>query len=288
MKFGLMFSNVGPFGQPEGLTHLAQTAERVGVESLWTVEHVAVPIGYESKYPYSEDGKMPGPENAPIPDPLIWLSYAAAVTSKIKLATGILILPQRHPIYTAKEFATLDVLSQGRAIAGIGIGWLREEFDALGVPFAGRAKRTREYLEIMKTLWCDDVSSHSGDLYQFEGVYQHPKPLQQPHPPIYFGGESEPALQRVAELGQGWYGFRLTPEDARQSIERLDKSLAQAGRSRAEVKVCVAAPSRRVSAEDAKRYRDLGIDQLILPAGASKIERFASILDEAAELAEGA
>ena len=114
MKFGIMFANTGPFIQPEGLTLLAQTAEEVGVESLWTVEHVVVPMGYESSYPYSKDGKMPGSEEAPIPDPLIWLTYAAAVTTKIRLATGIIILPQRHPFYLAKEAATLDVLSGGR------------------------------------------------------------------------------------------------------------------------------------------------------------------------------
>ena len=111
MKFGLMFSNIGPFAQPEGLTHLAQTAENTGIESLWTVEHAAVPVGYQSRYPYSGDGKMPGPENAPIPDPLVWLAYASAVTKTIRLATGILILPQRHPIYTAKELSTLGLLT---------------------------------------------------------------------------------------------------------------------------------------------------------------------------------
>src|SRR5690606_14812984 len=126
MQFGLMFANVGPFGQPEGLVHLAQTAERVGFESLWTVEHVVVPKGYQSQYPYSRDGRMPGADDAPIPDPLIWLAYAAAVTTKIRLATGIIILPQRHPFYIAKEAATLDVLSRGRLVLGVGIGWLEE------------------------------------------------------------------------------------------------------------------------------------------------------------------
>ena len=141
MKFGIAFANAGPFAFPEMLAHLAVEAEKFGIESLWTVEHVVVPVGYESRYPYDPSGKMPGPENIPIPDPILPLAFAAAVTKKIRLGTGVLILPQRHPFYVAKEIATLDVLSGGRAILGIGVGWLREEFDALGIAFDDRAGR---------------------------------------------------------------------------------------------------------------------------------------------------
>src|SRR2546427_3294240 len=143
MKFGLMYANAGPFGFPENLAHLARTAEEAGIESLWAVEHVVIPVGYRSVYPYSPSGKIPGPENIPLPDPLLALTFAAAVTTKLRLATGILLLPQRHPIYVAKEVATLDVLSNGRAILGIGVGWLREEFEALGIPFEEDRKSTR-------------------------------------------------------------------------------------------------------------------------------------------------
>src|SRR2546429_697979 len=153
MKFGIAYANAGPFGFPEPLAHLARTAEEVGIESIWTVEHVVIPVGYQSKYPYDPSGKIPGPENVPIPDPILPLAFAAAVTKKLRLATGILILPQRHPIYVAKEVATLDVLSGGRAILGIGIGWLKEEFDALGIPFAERAGRTREAVRAIRSLW---------------------------------------------------------------------------------------------------------------------------------------
>ena len=150
---GYLFANAGPFADPELFAHLATTAEDVGIESLWTVEHVVVPVGYESTYPYDPSGRMPGPENSPIFDPILPLTYAAAITSKIKLATGVVILPQRHPFYIAKEAATLDVLSGGRAILGIGVGWLEEEFDALGIPFQTRASRTRETVEAMRQLW---------------------------------------------------------------------------------------------------------------------------------------
>src|SRR5579863_7265906 len=144
MKFGLMFVNSGPFMNPELFTHLARTAEAAGIESLWTVEHVVIPQGYKSPYPYSRDGKIPGPEEVPIPDPVLPLAYAAAVTKKIKLGTGVMILPQRHPLYVAKEMATLDVLSNGRALLGIGSGWLAEEFDSLGLNFHQRGARTDE------------------------------------------------------------------------------------------------------------------------------------------------
>ena len=144
MKLGIAFANVGPFTDPDNLAHLAQTAESVGVESIWSVEHVVVPIGYESEYPYDKSGKIPGGEQAPIPDPLLPLAFVAGVTKTIRLGTGILILPQRHPAYVAKEVATLDVLSRGRAILGIGVGWLREEFDTVDVEFETRGSRTRE------------------------------------------------------------------------------------------------------------------------------------------------
>src|SRR5436309_9772682 len=141
MKFGVMFANAGRRAGPEGGVALAQDAETAGFESLWTVEHVVVPAGYESEYPYSADGRMPGGEDADIPDPLVWLAWVGAVTTTLRLATGILILPQRNPVVLAKELATLDLLSGGRVVCGVGIGWLEEEFAAIGVRSAARAAR---------------------------------------------------------------------------------------------------------------------------------------------------
>src|SRR5207342_2461098 len=138
-------------------------AEAAGFESFWTVEHVIFPEDYQSAYPYSPTGKMPAAPSTPIPDPLIWLSYVAAVTTKLRLATGILILPQRNPLILAKEVATLDHLSGGRVELGIGVGWLEEEFDALGVPFARRGARTDEYIEVLRALWDGDHASHDGE-----------------------------------------------------------------------------------------------------------------------------
>jgi probable F420-dependent oxidoreductase len=180
MKFALMYANVGPFSAPDMVTHLATTAERVGIESIWTVEHVVIPVGYESTYPYDPSGKMPAPIEMPMPDPLIWLAYAAAVTKTLRLATGIVILPQRHPLYAAKEVATLDVLSNGRLILGIGVGWLEEEFNALGIPFEERAGRTAETVRAMRSLWKDKAEPFEGKYFRWDKLESHPKPVQKP------------------------------------------------------------------------------------------------------------
>src|SRR5206468_6117217 len=188
MKFGVAFANVGPYVQPQEAAFLAKSCEEAGIESLWTVEHVAVPTGYRAQYPYSADGRMPGPEDSPIPDPLIWLAYVAAATSRIKLATGILILPQRHPIYVAKEVATLDVLSKGRALLGIGIGWMEDEFRALGIPFDERVARTEEACAALRTLWKPGAHAFKSDHYAWEALESNPKPVQPGGVPIIVGG----------------------------------------------------------------------------------------------------
>src|SRR5215475_349472 len=184
MKFELMYANAGPFAFPEMLTHLATTAERVGIESIWAIEHVVIPVGYQSTYPYDPSGKIPAPPQVPMPDPLVALAYAAAVTKTLRLATGILILPQRHPLYVAKEVATLDVLSHGRVILGIGVGWLEEEFQALGIPFAERAGRTAEAVRALRALWKDEAEPFRGRYYRWDTLESHPKPVQKPGVPI--------------------------------------------------------------------------------------------------------
>src|SRR5438132_6815397 len=164
MKFGIGFATSGAFSNPGLLGHMATTAERCGFESLWSVEHVAIPVNH-SPYPGTKDGKMPGGDDVAIPDPLIPLAYVAAITKTIKLATGILILPQRHPIYTAKEVATLDVLSGGRVILGIGSGWMKDEFRALGIPFDERVARTEEACAALRALWKPGAHAFKGEHY---------------------------------------------------------------------------------------------------------------------------
>ena len=263
MKFGVMFANVGPFGTPENLVHLAQKAEQVGVESLWTVEHVVVPKGYGSQYPYSKDGRMPGPENSPIPDPLIWMTYAAAVTKKIKVATGVMILPQRHPFYVAKELATLDVLSGGRALLGVGIGWLEEEFRGVGVPFKERASRTDESIQALRSLWGDKPSEFSGKHYRWGAVESNPKPVQKPGVPIIVGGHAPGAAKRAARYGDGFFPARadLLPS----LLEVLVKECAEIGRDPGSIEITTGSIPRL---DEVKRLQDLGVSRFtVSPPG---------------------
>ena len=263
MKFGLMYANVGPFGYPEMLTHLATTAERVGVESLWTVEHVVVPVGYKSTYPYDPSGRMPAPEQMPIPDPLSWLTYAAAVTKTIRLATGILILPQRHPLYVAKEVATLDVLSNGRAILGIGVGWLEEEFDALGISFADRAARTAECVRAMRSLWKDEAEPFAGKFFRWGKLESHPKPVQKPGVPIVVGGHTELAARRAARYGDGFFPGVTDENKLVELLDVMRDECKKIGRDASTIEVTSgrAAPT----ADSVKQLSDLGVSRFMVP-----------------------
>ena len=255
MKFGLVFANTGPFIKPEGLTLLAQTAEEVGVESLWTVEHVVVPMGYQSTYPYSQDGKMPGSEEAPIPDPLLWLTYAAAVTKTINLATGIIILPQRHPFYLAKEAATLDVLSGGRFMLGVGVGWLEEEFKALEVPFKPRGAITDESIGALRDLWSKGVSEHKGEHYTWPSVESNPKPVDGKIP-IVIGGHSKASARRAARLGDGFFPAR--PDKLEECLAELKAECERIGRDPGEIELTTGSIPKP---DEVKRLEDMGINR---------------------------
>ena len=226
MKFGISFANVGTFVKGEGAALLAQAAEAAGFDSLWTVEHILYPEGYESVYPYAPDGKMPGSGSNPIPDPLVWLGYAAAVTSTIRLATGISLLPERHPLTFAKEVATLDVLSGGRVTLGVGIGWLREEFDALGVPWERRGPRTEEYMEVMRRVWANDDVTFDGEFVSFRRASSNPKP-EAGSIPIHIGGHSEAAARRAGRVGDGLF---VAGGDMAQLLDVARNTAADCGR----------------------------------------------------------
>lgn len=226
---------------------------------------------YESRYPYTDDGRIAGDPRSLL-DPFSALTYVAAHTSTIRLATGICLVPQRNPVYTAKVCADLDYLSGGRFELGVGIGWLKEEFEALGVPWEDRAGRTLECLGVMKSLWCDEVSSFEGRYYSIKAAYQNPKPVQQPHPPIIFGGESDSALRRVATVGQGWYVFNLTPDTMEERLAYLNERLQEAGRTLDDV-LTYASPHPSVrDIKDMQRFEALGVKQMILPVMAAKMD----------------
>jgi len=177
MKFGLAFSNIGPFAGPLAATALATAAEDAGFESVWTVDHVVIPADYRSAYPYDPSGRI-GPDDTVFPDPLIWLSYVAHATSTLRLGTAILILPQRNPVILAKELATLDFLSGGRMILGVGVGWLREEYEALGVPWEGRGRRGEDSIGAMRALWSQHKASYDGVTTGSAERYLRPLPVR--------------------------------------------------------------------------------------------------------------
>src|SRR5881409_1348680 len=237
MKFGVMFANAGPRARPEDAVAMAQAAEAAGFESLWTVEHVVVPHGYQSRYPYSPTGRMgSGLEDFPIPDPLVWLAFVASATRTLKLGTAILILPQRNPVVTAKAVATLDHLAGGhRVLLGIGMGWLAEEFATLGVPFEDRGPRTDEYVAAMRALWSQDRASFAGRFVSFRDVFCRPLPAGG-RIPIIVGGDTRAAARRAGRLGDGYFPARGG------SVELLDemrRAAVEAGRDPADIEITV-------------------------------------------------
>src|SRR5438270_11636129 len=208
MKIGFFAVGIGATVEPHAVRAVAMAAERLGFATLWAPEHVVLVQAYVSKYPYS-GGQFPGPPDIPIADPFTTLAYAAACTSTIRLGTGVCLVPEHNPLVLAKTAATLDRLAGGRFILGAGVGWLAEEFAALGVPFEHRGARTREYIEIMRKLWAEQSSSHDGRFASFAGVTSYPKPANGRSIPVWFGGESPPALRRGAQYGGGWIGLKV-------------------------------------------------------------------------------
>jgi probable F420-dependent oxidoreductase len=289
MHVGVLAPASSPIATPEYVAALGAAVEERGFHSLWAPEHVVLFDEYASKYPYSPDGRIGGaPDMGPL-EPFAALSFLAATTKRIRLGTGILLVPQRNPVYTAKSVATLDWLSGGRVDLGVGVGWLREEFATLGVPWARRGDRTRSYLNVMRALWCNEESEYKDEFYELPRCRQFPKPVQKPHPPILFGGESDAALARVAEVGDGWYGFDLTPEAARERLTQLDARLARAGRKRGDVKI-FATPAWRepLTADTAARFAELGVEQLIVSVAARSLDDLLRKLDRAAPLVDAA
>ena len=264
MKIGLFVMGTNRMAGGALLRSIAANAERLGVATLWVPEHVVLIDQYASKYPYSQDGQLPAPTDAPILDPFLALMCMASATSKIRLATGICLVPEHNPLVLAKVTATLDYLSGGRFALGVGIGWLEEEFVAIGIPWEHRAKRTREYIEAMRKLWGDDPSSYSGEYVNFKNVRSNPKPVQGAKLPVIFGGESAPALRRVAEYGDGWCGFNLTPDEAAAKIRKIEELLKANGRKRSDIEIAVSPYSKPITRDDLKRYRDAGADEVVL------------------------
>jgi probable F420-dependent oxidoreductase len=238
---------------------MARTAEALGFESFWCAEHPFIPVRTTSRFPGSEDGVIPESYSHFI-DPFVALARASGTTSRIKLGTGIVLVPERHPLLLAKEVSTLDLFSGGRFLLGVGAGWLREETQIMGGDFDHRWTQTRESILAMKELWTKTEAEFHGKYYDFPPVRSYPKPAQKPHPPVLLGGGAKNVLQRVATWGDGWLPNRITPDQLRESRATLDRLAKDAGRDPAAITISVHG-----------QPADRGLIQRLLEAGATRV-----------------
>jgi probable F420-dependent oxidoreductase len=261
MQIGLHALGIGPGAHPGVIGAVGRTAEQCGFATLWAGEHVVMVDRQDSRYPYADDGRIAVPSDADWLDPLALFAFLAGMTSHIRLATGVLLLPEHNPLIMAKHAASVDVLSGGRLTLGVGIGWSAEEYAALGVPFRGRGARIREYVEAMRSLWSDDPSSYAGEYVRFEQVRCYPKPTQRAIP-IVLGGNGERALDRVARYGDGWYGFNLTLDELPERLEMLRSACQTHGRAATSVRT--AAFVSDATPSDLPSLAALGVSELVL------------------------
>lgn len=266
MRLGLHAIGIGTGALRAVIEAAAAAAEACGFATLWAGEHVVMVDQPQSRYPYSRDGQIAVPAAADWLDPFVALSFAAAATQRIRVATGVLLLPEHNPVIVAKQAASLDVLSDGRLILGVGVGWSREEYAALGIPFARRGERLDEYLQAIRVLWREDVASFAGEFVSFRGVRVNPKPTNGRRIPVVIGGNSDAALRRVARVGDGWYGFNLPSVDAvRERLTLLGELCQQTGRDIGELEIAVALENPRP--EDPSTLTELGVRELVLVEG---------------------
>ncbi len=270
---------------PALIADAARAIEERGFHAIWVPEHVVLFEDYEPNYPYSDDGRIGGFGKGMM-EPFTALTFLAAHTTRVRLGTAICLIGQRNPVYTAKQVADLDFLSNGRVNFGIGLGWLKEEFAALQVPWEKRGQRANEHIAVMKSLWCDETSSYDGELYKLPPCVMYPKPVQTPHPPIFVGGEGDPALRRVAELAQGWMGAGISPDDMGERIATLHGFMAARGRAADEVKI-YSLPNRRPNADRCRRLEDAGVEQVLHMVPLREIGETKAALDEFARMAFG-
>lgn len=270
---------------PDLIAGTAQAIEERGFASIWAPEHVIFFDQYKSQYPYAYHGKLLGFDHGMM-EPWTVLSYVAANTNRVRLGSSICLVPQRNPVYTAKQITDVDFLSGGRVDFGVGAGWLKEEFDALQVPFERRGARTSDYIRVMQALWTMEKPSYQGEFYTLPECTQNPKPVQTPHPPIFFGGESRPALRRVATQGQGWMGASMMPEDLPEKLALLDTLLGEQGRKRSDIKVYTL-PNIAPKADLFPQYEDLGVEQVIHLVPMKNIDDVRQRLDTMAKMAFG-
>ena len=279
MEFGVHFAST-VYPQPDRAVQFCQKSEQVGFSFAVAVEHVVWPTDYASKYPYNATGKLPGDPSTLLPDPLVWMTHVAACTEHMRFMTGVLILPQRNPVVLAKQLATMDYMSGGRMELGIGVGWLKEEFEAIGIPFERRGRRTDETIEAMRALWAGDDASYDGEFVNFAGISCNPKPAQE-SVPIIVGGHSEAAARRAGRLGNGFFPATGWDGDYKPLLAIIREEADKAGRDPDEIQITTG-----IDPEDplnsALRLAEQGIDRVVVPSApfrqdvAGRLERFAA------------
>jgi probable F420-dependent oxidoreductase len=264
MQIGLFLGAFAPPSTPSFLATAARAADERGFHSLWVGEHVVLFDQYAKRYPYAESGEFPASGQAGMTEPFTTLAFLAGMTERIRLGTGVCLIPQRNPLYTAKEVANVDWLSGGRFDFGIGVGWQREEFEALGVPWEHRGRRADEYIQVMRSLWCDELSTFEGEFWSLPASRAYPKPVQQPHPPIHVGGEGDAALRRVVRLGADWLPFNVSPESLGRQRRRLAELLEGAGRGLDDVHITASPDRASARPELAQAFAEAGADQMLV------------------------
>ncbi|MDP6389656.1 MAG: LLM class F420-dependent oxidoreductase [Alphaproteobacteria bacterium] len=311
MRYGFYLPTRGPLGNPDDITEIARAGEALGYATIVFGDHIVFPVTVASPYPYTVDGGFPGVGDAM--EQLTLMSFVAGFTTTPRLVASVLVLPHRNPLATAKILATIDVLSKGRVTVGVGVGWMREEFEALGAPdFDKRGAASNEYLEIFKKCWTRDPVSHDGEFYSFKDLHCMPHPVQKPHPPIWIGGHSRAALRRVAKYGDGWHPVGATsasplpPAEFQGLLDQLKQLTEAEGRDFEALTISFKAPSydpgrvpeghdrllftgepERI-AEDIRAYEAMGVDEVVFdfrsPPASKTIENMDHFMTEVAPL----
>lgn len=273
MRYGLHVGGGAALRSKAAVQDIGQLAEELGYDAIVTGDHIAIPKEIASAYPYRKQAEALGYNPYTVFTSIDWLdsftvlALLIPVTTKVRLGTSVTIVPYRHPLETARVVATLDVVSGGRIIFGVGIGWMAEEFRLLGIPFAERVARTREYIDVMKAVWTQSAPRFSGKFVQIEyDLHFAPKPLQQPHPPIWVGGESLPALKRVVEFGQGWHIGPVALEEVKPKFTVLRQLMETARREFSALEITAMVDNRVLTPADIRAYRDLGVHGLYVVA----------------------
>jgi probable F420-dependent oxidoreductase len=284
VKFALLPPyRTGAVAEPDWISRFAQHAEACGFDGIYTVEHAVVPVGYQSKYPYAPDGRMTLPDHADIPDPLELLSFLAGRTSTLGLGTGLIVLPEHHPVQLAKRLATIDRLSGGRLLIGVGVGWLREELEALNVDPSTRGRRTDECIEALRVLWREDEPTYHGEFFSFTKACSHPKPVHAGGVPIHIGGHSAAAARRAGRLGDGFHPLGLAGDALNERLDQMRAAADAAGRDPDSIELTLGGLLDQLDDDRLATAQKMGAVRLVLSTRVTDIEAMCDQMSAFAE-----